>query len=119
MEKQNGEGFMFPYKNRRIGKSFLLDIYTVERLDRKNGVRHNDDNLFIFCVQCSVYMEFKHGIKNNLDGMYRCPKCGRRVRELTPYNQLERENKAFYISDSDTDDEWDDYDLAMYCHDDY
>jgi len=103
MDKQNNEGFMFPYKNGRLGRSVLLFEDTIRRL---NNDFHNDDNLFIFCIQCNQYMDFLKGKKNALDGKWVCRGCGRSVRETTPYHRLDSENRA-YLSKINISDDYD------------
>lgn len=108
---ENG-GFLFFYKNRKIGSSDPIDEDEMTAIGEGKG---NEDNLYIYCEKCGVHMDFVQGKNNDLDGKWACPDCKRTVREQTPYNQLERENNAFDLSD---DRDWDDYDMAMYCHDD-
>lgn len=112
MENIGNNGFQFFYRNRRIGSSEPLDGEEMDDIGEGKG---NEDNLYIYCASCGVHMDFIQGKNNDLDGRWVCPECKRSVREITPYNQLERENDAFL---NGSDDFESDYDLAMRCHDD-
>lgn len=82
-------GFRFNY-NKRLSKSKVIlrdEIVNIPLIKR------NDDDvpLFVFCKPCDVYMDY-------IDGNWCCPSCKRRVRELTIYRQLERENEEYINS---------------------
>ena len=62
-------------------------------------------------------LDFQVGIKNELDGRWICPVCGKTVRERTPYAQLEKENEAFLSEFDDADD--DDYEEYYTDEEDY
>lgn len=87
-------GFEFDYNNRKLGKS--RPIFK-DQIDKLESTKHNNDNipLFINCKACGTYMDFEEGPTDNLDGWYTCPVCGKRVKELTVYSQLNRENNAY------------------------
>ncbi len=110
MEFSNNYGFEFEYSNGRIGKSTYLDEDTVNTIGF-SGTKCNDQNIFVFCKKCDTYMNFEVGKNNALDGKYVCPKCGKSVRERTPYTQLERENETFLTEqDNDYEDYYDEDD---------
>lgn len=87
-------GFVFEYRNQRLGRSNPIFRDDIDRLDSS---KHNNDEvpLFVKCHHCNEYMDFETGPNGILDGRWICPICGSRVRERTAYNQLERENEEW------------------------
>jgi len=107
-----GFGF-FHKKNRRISKSFELDILDLVQLAATYPDSGNDQNLFVFCEDCKCYMTYVKETKDDLSGYYVCLDCNSRVREKTLYNQLGRENEK-YLKDNELDnynkdDDYDEY----------
>ena len=81
-------GFEFRYRNHHLSRSKHIDPS-----DMETGCG-NSDNLFIFCSNCGVYMEFhEDGLMN---GHWECPECGVKVREQTVYSQMNRECDDWY-----------------------
>lgn len=108
-------GYEFKYKNGRIGRSVPLEMDDIVKIESTCA---NRDNIFIYCTSCAVYMDFVEGKDQLLDGKWQCPKCRRRVRETTPYSQLERENaEGEFIFDDDYDENEveDDFDRYLRC----
>lgn len=88
-------GFRFNYKNGNLSKSQPLYLDDINEIDECKG---NEDEvpLFVFCRSCDIFMDYD-GAKNGLifDSWWKCPGCGKRVKEATVYNKLEKENDAF------------------------
>ena len=102
-ERFDGSGFEFVYnpKNRYLGASRSIYKDSVKLIDPI--CRNNDDiPLFVNCKDCNEYMEFQEGPKDELDGWWVCPQCDSRLKEITVYNRLERENAKF-IADLETE----------------
>ena len=80
-----GSGFKFEYKNGRLGKSVVVFRDEVETIP---DCKRNEDDiaLFVRCGSCDDYMDFENG-------NWVCPHCGKKVREMTVYKQLDRENE--------------------------
>ena len=55
-------------------------------------VYKNPEHIVILCNACKCYMLYKNDLGTRLDGYYVCPNCGKRVREETPYRQLQRDD---------------------------
>lgn len=105
MDYRENDGFQFFYKNRRISRSEPIRDEDFDEIEPGKG---NEDSLFIFCLDCGVYMDFKTGKTGCLDGKWTCPDCRRSVREATAYKQLDRENTAYLSEPYDPDDAyWD------------
>lgn len=101
----DNSGFLFKMKS-RLSKSEYLPEEDIRDIPNGKG---NEDNLFIFCDRCSEYMDFHDG-DVSMTGKWVCPKCGKRIREQTPYNQLCRDNEKYYTNygfDEDDDDDFD------------
>ena len=107
-------GFKFVHNGKSIGKSILVNENEIRNIGTSKS---NDQNIFIYCKSCETYMDFQVGIKNELDGKWVCPVCGKTVRERTPYAQLEKENEAFLSEFDDADD--DDYEEYYTDEEDY
>jgi rubredoxin len=104
-EVYEGSGFTFDYNNGRLSHS--KNIF-VEDVNRINPSKRNNDGtpLYVNCRPCGSYMDFIPGPRGELDGYWRCPACGTKVRERTIYTQLSRENIAFMSCiEQDDDDE--------------
>lgn len=75
----------------------------------------NPANIMIFCHSCECYMIYHNDPGTQLDGYYECPKCGKHIREKTPYCQLhrddlgddERERRRQEKRDWENDNDWD------------
>lgn len=100
----DNSGFLFKLRS-RLGRSDYLPADDICEIPEGKG---NDDLMFIFCVKCGEYMDFFEGAAS-MTGKWTCPKCGRSVREQTPYSQLSRENESFY-ADLDFGEDDDDFD---------
>lgn len=94
-------GFEFNYGNRHISKSKII---FQEQMDAISSGKHNNDMMFVHCRKCGCYMDFESGPDNCLDGIWKCPVCGTRVKESTAYHQLDRENMEWENSMADFDD---------------
>lgn len=93
-------GFEFNYNNRHISKSRPIFEKQINAIGPE---KHNNDTMFIRCRKCECYMDFESGPNNCLDGVWRCPVCGARVKESTAYHQLDRENMEWENTMSDFD----------------
>lgn len=82
-------GFEFNYRNHRIGKSSPLNE---SQMDGIGDAGSNSSGMFVRCDMCGTYMNYQEGSAGGLDGRWICPSCGTKVREMTAYNQLGREN---------------------------
>lgn len=71
----DGAGFYFDY-NRQLSHS-------------------KDIPLFVNCKACDTFMDFIPGNDGPLTGKWKCPICGKSVRESTVYEKLNRENDHF------------------------
>lgn len=91
-------GSEFRYRNHHLSRSRECDPSTMEP-----GCGNSDD-LFIFCGHCSVYMNFYEG--ETLKGYWQCPECGAKVREITPYNRLGKENDKWLDDNGIEDGRW-------------
>lgn len=56
------------------------------------NVYKNEDHITILCHACNCYMVYHNDLGTRLDGYYECPECGKRIREETPYRQLQRDD---------------------------
>ena len=106
-------GFRFSHKKkRRLGKSCELDILDLVRLSVAYPDSGNDQNIFIYCEDCNTYMTYMIGKSDDLSGYFICPICKSKVRESTPYHQLEKENEEFLKNnklDGYSDDDYDEF----------
>lgn len=93
-------GFVFSYRNHRIGKSKPVDSEFLRKADKATM---NSDNLLIFCKPCGMYMNSYEGSSFAMS-FWKCPSCGVRVRMTTAYTQLDRENQQFIEEFEDSDD---------------
>lgn len=86
-EQYTNSGFKFDYNNRRLSRSKIIfnDELKTTPMIKRNG---DDIPLLVNCKPCNTYMDF-------INGHWTCPKCKARVREMTIYNQLERENTQY------------------------
>ena len=117
-KKKDDNGLDFGYgfghkKNSRLSKSFNLDILDLVQLAAAYPDSGNNQNLFVHCDDCDTYMTFVEGTSGDLSGYYVCPICGSKVKESTPYHQLERENEK-YLKDNELDGYGDDDDYDEY-----
>lgn len=89
-EQYANSGFKFDYNNRRLSRSKVI---FEEELKLVPMTKRNDDDvpLLVNCKPCGIYMDF-------VNGHWVCPKCKLKVREMTIYNQLERENEKYLRS---------------------
>lgn len=92
-EQYDGSGFEFTFNpdNRYLGASRSIFKDSIKLI---NPICRNNDDvpLFVRCKKCNQYMEFQEGLKDELDGWWICPTCNARLKEITVYNRLEREN---------------------------
>ncbi len=104
-KKKDDNGLDYGYgfghkKNQKLSKSYELDILDLVQLAAIYPDSGNDQNLFVHCDDCNTYMNYIPGISG--DGYFICPICGSKVRESTPYRQLEKENEN-YLKDNELD----------------
>ena len=85
-------GFLFHCSNGELSEPDSLSDVEVARQPSGTG---NSDCIFIYCEKCGCNMDFTPGDPTELDGKWRCPKCGQAVREEEPYDILEEINQAF------------------------
>ena len=81
-------GYLFNYKNHKIQKSKPLNRAQMNIIGDDGS---NSCGMFVKCDNCNSFMIFE------LDH-YECPICKTKVREMTAFNQLERENNQFMNS---------------------
>lgn len=99
-------GFMFKsYKGGHVSKSEQLTSSDLSEIDDKHK---NIQNLVVQCHSCRALMEHAPGTDIN-SGFYRCPVCGKILKETTLYNQLDKENERWAF-DNDIDRSYSDYD---------
>lgn len=96
-------GFEFEYTS-RLGRSKPIFKENIDELDPS---KHNNDEipLFVKCCSCGEYMDFTQGSNKMMDGKWTCPSCGKRVKERSAYDQLERENEEWEHEYDDIYDE--------------
>ena len=87
----NYVGFLFRYNNGRLNQPSSLSKKEISEIP----VAGNSDHIYIRCGNCDEYMIFSPGATGVLDGKWRCPVCGKTVREETPYTKLEKINREF------------------------
>lgn len=103
-------GFIFKsYKGGHVSKSEQLTSSDLKEIDDKYK---NIQNLVVQCHSCKALMEHSPslGISDIDDGFYRCPICGKLLKESTLYNQLDKENERWMRDYSDIDDSYLGYD---------
>ena len=85
-------GFELVYRNGKIGRSRPLD-HEPQGIDICGPNR-----VYVKCGNCGVYMKYS-------ETDWICPMCGTKVRQMTPYHQIERENREWEKKfESDYDD---------------
>ena len=90
--------FVMNYNNGRLGVAREVS-------DVPDGVIGNDDNIYVFCKKCGVYMNYQKLNMSAISGLYICPVCDKKVREETVYNKLSRQNNSWLkANDFDTED---------------
>lgn len=94
-------GFEFSYGG-HIGKSKFM---SQEQMSDIGFEKRNRDCMFVKCRKCGGYMNFDGTTEGLLDGWYVCPTCGTRMKEMTAYNQLVKENEEWEHENSFTEDE--------------
>ncbi len=88
--EDNFAGFLFVCNNGRLNQPASLSKKEISDIP----VAGNSDQIYIRCKECDEYMIFTAG-PEILSGKWRCPVCGRTVREETPYTKLEKINREF------------------------
>ncbi len=106
-------GFCFDYDKdkHKISKSISVSGDALRRLSEAYPIGGNYQNIYIYCTKCKKFMLFWIE-KDKKTGYWICPNCETKVRESTPYHQLERENKKFLKDgqlDEYADDDYDEY----------
>ena len=100
-EKFYGVKFVMDYNNGHLNNA-------KEVSDVPPEVNGNDDNIYVFCKKCGVYMNYQKLNMSAISGLYICPVCDKKVREETVYNKLSRQNnswlKANYFDTEDYDE---------------
>ncbi len=93
-DNYNGLGFIFNYIEGELGKS---QVVLKNDLKKISPCKHNLDDrpLFVYCQDCGIYMDFKKGHKNDLDGKWICLNCNAEVDEQAVYIQLSDENDEY------------------------
>ena len=92
-------GYLFYSKNGSLSKPYDLDEFDILEMEEGKG---NSQNIFIRCDPCGTCMDFIES-EVIMKGIWKCPICGRKVREATPYNKLEQMNEKF-IRETNEDD---------------
>lgn len=84
-------GFRFDYNNGKLNHSVLLNLEECVKIPMQKA---NEQNFYIFCKKCGVYMDFDE--QGNLDdSKWICPVCGKKVKEMTAYSKIDKENYNF------------------------
>ncbi len=91
-------GFVFGY-DETLGDSESVDIWEIEKIDNKKR-NHDETFLSVRCDRCNTYMDFYQGMKDDMDGYWKCPTCNAKVDEINVYQKLNEENEA-YLREND------------------
>lgn len=91
-KKLSGSGFRFNCSKNGIGTSRLILEPEVKDI---GPTKFNRDMICVRCLKCQVYMNY---IPEEKHGYWICPSCQRKVREMTAYDHLSRENDKFNVS---------------------
>lgn len=83
-------GFKFNYNHHRVSTSKPMDDRVADKLGEDYT---NSSDMYVYCVECGMYMMYEES--NDILGRYVCSRCGKKVKEETLLNQLERENRKF------------------------
>ena len=81
-------GYRFTAYKHGLGHSVVLTCD--EEMDIPDECK-NPEKLVIWCYQCCCYMVF-HEAEERLEGYWQCPECKKRIREISPYHQIERDD---------------------------
>lgn len=93
-------GFLFKRYESKISKSKVLTYYQCKRIPK--GKSNKDEvPLFVICHKCNEYMDFVEDC-----GYFKCATCKRRVKEMTLFAQLGRENESFRFGVDNYEDFW-------------
>ena len=92
--QQTDFGFEFNYGSGHLGNSKSMSSEDMSKLEASKRNKH-DVPLFVKCRSCGTYMDFQEGSGTMLDGWYICPSCKTRVKEITLYNKLDKENNEW------------------------
>ena len=82
-------GFEFPYTNGKIGTSRRLTEADMRRIPKSK--RNVTQPMYVRCEACGVYMAFIDGLTGDVDGIWKCSKCGSVVEERAAFVQLNLE----------------------------
>lgn len=87
-------GFLFKsYKGGHVSNSKMLTYDDLLQIDTRHM---NSQNLVAECEQCGALMNYVNHNPEDIDsGWYICPVCGKRLREMTLYTQLDKENERW------------------------
>lgn len=86
-------GFWFNYKNHHLSRSKEIGYLDMQKISESCCCCEDGVNLYVHCDKCDTFMEFFVGGSDvMLDGFWKCPKCGTRVKQRTVYFQLDKEN---------------------------
>ena len=87
-------GFWFNYKNHHLSRSKEIGYLDMQKINESCCCCEDGVNLYVHCDKCDTFMEFFAGGSDvMLDGFWKCPKCGIRVKQQrTVYFQLDKEN---------------------------
>lgn len=81
-------GLAYDYKGHNLRKGQMINKYSVPEYAL------NDDAVTVRCVECDNWMTYTHGFSRQLDGQWRCSKCGKMITELRVYKKIDEENDS-------------------------
>lgn len=91
-------GFVFGY-DETLGDSENVGISEIKKIDSKKR-NHDETFLAVRCDRCDTYMDFRPGVKDDMDGYWECSICNAKVDEINIYQKLSEENEA-YLREND------------------
>lgn len=95
-------GIEYTYKNNQLGGEQLIRPEDVHRI----GIsKCSEDEMFIRCGKCDVYMDYIYSLKGIANGKWLCPECGTFVKEPT-VNRYISELEPFVDEDDNDYDEY-------------
>lgn len=80
-------GYRFTYGNHILSDPKKIRQDEIESIDEpKQGWGHTP--VFVFCRTCNIYMDYNPANMDFISGNWKCPQCGKYVRELTVRTRL-------------------------------
>lgn len=82
----NGMNWVLLFKNSRLGRAKQVPVS--EMSDVPLSKADPDGYIFVKCDRCNKYMDYT-------GDAWQCPECGAKTKEMSVYNQFDRECKEF------------------------